>query len=872
MLNKLSQSLVIAFCVIFLHACGETQQEQSHVDHLSRGKIYQEQGQYKAAVIEYKNAVKKSDGDVSAFLDYATMLNKLAQHQAALNLLEQVTQGKNEAYYLELVKTYHGLNKFSSAKKVINEHLDKSSLPVKHALAENALGSGDLDRAVSLFDDLIKDPYLKNEGLLGKATALARMNQLEEGLKLVNQVDPNSAAATKANIIKAGIQISFQQLEQAEATLSELLSGMRNTDIIEPEKVLVLERLSYVLTRQGRSNEAYIYTKILSEAFPGSNEVKNQFQDAIEKMDAGEMDEAKSMLQAILKDYPNYKKASQMLGIIAYLQGDMKTASKYLSDSVDPEVANEVTRHIYAATNLKLNDPKRVLEILEPGIGETKSPSTLALYGLAAISDKQFEKGEKALLRALAEDQKNIRIRLALANFYRNKPDPDLKKEREQIEKAYEAEPTDKQVITEMLAYLIRNEGVASANAFIEKALKKHPQDYATNLMAGSFVAGQQDFKKALGHFETAIKSEPKGEDLVNAVFAKGRAQLALKDAAAAEQTFAELITLSPENQLGYKGMLSVYLLKNDFEAGVRKLESYAKEKNQLAPYVVLVEAALARQDLTMAKSYAEKAGKLDVDEAQLSTLNQGIRYVEAVMAIQANDFSEARSIVADLLAEDPENLRLLSFLVDVEMKAGQLNEAAKILAQIENINPEHPIVDVFKGDLAIANKDLKTAKFHLTKAWKNTPSDPIAEKLFKVLGALAEKDNQLKHLENWLEVMPGSAAATLYQAINLQQNRQATKAMEAYEKVLQVAPDNVMALNNLGWIYFEKNDSRALELLKKAVNLAPENAAVLDSYGWVLAKNGKKAEGLVYLEKAHQLAPDEAEIKEHLDEVRGMK
>ena len=241
-------------------------------------------------------------------------------------------------------------------------------------------------------------------------------------------------------------------------------------------------------------------------------------------------------------------------------------------------------------------------------------------------------------------------------------------------------------------------------------------------------------------------------------------------------------------------------------------------------------------------------------------------------MAIQANDFSEARSIVADLLAEDPENLRLLSFLVDVEMKAGQLNEAAKILAQIENINPEHPIVDVFKGDLAIANKDLKTAKFHLTKAWKNTPSDHIAEKLFKVLGALAEKDNQLKHLENWLEVMPGSAAATLYQAINLQQNRQATKAMEAYEKVLQVAPDNVMALNNLGWIYFEKNDSRALELLKKAVNLAPENAAVLDSYGWVLAKNGKKAEGLVYLEKAHQLAPDEAEIKEHLDEVRGMK
>ena len=871
MVNKLSQGLVVSIFLLILTACGGSQQEQSHVDHLSRAKVYQEQGQYKAAIIEYKNAVKKSKGDVSAFLEYATMLNRLAQHEAALNLLEQVTEGKNEAYYLELVKTYHGIKKFSSAETILNEQLNAKSLPVKQALAENALGSGDLDRAVSLFDGLITDAYLKNEGLLGKATALARMGQLKEALSLVEQVDQSSAAATKANILKAGIQISLQQLEQAEATLSDVLSGMRNTDIIEPEKVIVLERLSYVLTRQGRSNEAYIYTKILSEAFPGSNEVRNQFQAALEKMDAGEMDEAKGILQEILEKYPNYKRASQLLGIIAYLQGDLQTASKYLSDSVDPEVANEMTRHIYAATNLKLNDPKRVLEILEPGIEKTKAPATLALYGLAAISDKQYEKGEKALLSALELDEENTRIRLALANYYRNKPSPDIAKERAQIEKAYQIKPTDKLVITDMLAFLIRNEGVEKTIAFIDKALAKNPKDYATNLLAGSFIAGQQQFKKALGYFEAAVNAKPEGEDLLNAIFAKGRAQLALKDAAAAEQTFAELIRKFPDNQLGYKGMLSVFMLKNDFDAGVRKLESYAKDSNQIAPYAVLIEAAVTRQDLTAAKTYVDKASKLDVDEQKLEKLRLGIRYVEAVMAMQANDYAEARSLIADLLTEDPENIRLLSFLVDVEMKSGQLNEATKILAQIENINPDHPVVSIFKGDLAIASNDMKSAKFHLSNAWKQTPSDPVAEKLFKVLGALAEKQNQLKHLENWLEVLPASAAATLYQAINLQQNRQHTKAMESYEKVLQVAPDNVMALNNLGWIYFEKNDPRSLDLLKKAVELAPENAAVLDSYGWVLAKNGKKSEGLVYLEKAYQLAPEEAEIKAHYEEVKAM-
>ncbi len=872
MLHKSRLGLVLGICVFILAACGESQNNQSNIDHLSRAKIYQEQGQYKAAVIEYRNAVRNADGDIQAYLEYAAMMNRLGHYKTALDLLEQIPAGKNEAYYLELVKTYQGLKKYLSAKKVLTENLNASSLPVKHALAENALGAGELDEAEELFGALIKDPYLKNEGYLGKATARARMGQLKEALQLLENIDPSSSAATKANILKAGIQISQQELEQAEATLSDVLASMRNTDIIEPEKVVVLERLSYVLTRQGRSNEAYIYTKILSEAFPGSNEVKVAFQAAVEKMDAGEMDAAKEMLLKILNDHPTYSKASQLLGIIAYIQGDLETASKYLSESVDPEVANEMTRHIFAATNLKLNDPKRVLEILEPGIEQTELPGTLAIYGLAAISDQQFEKGEKALLRALSIDGKNVGVRLALANYYRNKPSPDLAKEKAQLDKAYEVAPTNKQVISDLLAYLIRHESVDKANAFIEKALSKHPNDYATNFMAGSFAASQQQFEKGLNRFKVALKAQPEGEELLQALFAKGRTQLVLKETVEAEGSFAELVKRFPESPLGYKGLLSVYALKDDIDTGTKKLEDYAAENKKLAPYQVLIEAAIVQQDLTQAKRYFDKASKLDVDDLEIKKLGRGIRYVEAVMAVQARDYPEARSIVADLLTEEPENLRLLSFLVDVEMQAGQLNEAAKILAQIEHINPGHPVVNIFKGDLALANKDLRSAQYHLNQAWKKTPTDSVAEKLFKVLGDMGEKEAQFKHLDNWLEVIPQSAAATLYQAINLQQNRQATKAMEAYEKVLKVVPDNVMALNNLGWLYFEQNDSRALELLKKAVELAPENAAVLDSYGWVLAKTGKKAEGLPYLEKAHKLAPEEAEIKAHLDEVRKMK
>ncbi len=869
MVNKLLLAVLVGFGVLFLTACGESQQDQSYSDHISRAQAYQNQGQYKAAIIEYKNAVKKSEGDMDVILGYAKMLNRLGQYPAALNLLEQVSAGQNEKYYLELVRTYQGMNKYFTAQKLLSEHLNNESSLVKILKADNALGLGENKLALKSYELLINDPVVINEALFGKATALARLNNLSESIATIELIDKDHILSIKGNILKAGIQIGSQSLEDAETTLSSVLSSMKNTDLMEPERAVVLERLSYVLTRQGRSNEAYIYNKILSEAFPGSNEVKAQFQSAVKKMDGGDLPAAKEVLLGILEDYPSYSRAAQLLGVISYLQGDMKTASEYLSESVDPEVATEMTRHIYAATNLKLNDPKKVLEILEPGIQNSENSATLALYGLAAISDKQYDKGEKALLKAIKLDGKNVRVRLALANFYRNKPIPDLTKEKAQLDSAYLTSPTDKQVLSDMVSFLARNKGISEAESFLMKSVSKYPEDYANNFLAASFVAGKEEFEKSLNYFQIALKVAPEGEETLNAMFGAGRVQLALKQSTEASNTFNSIIQKFPESLLGYKGLMSVYASDKNYEGAIQKLEQYGEENRQLAPYTILIEASVARNDLVSAKAYFEKVKELKVDAEDLRKLDQGIRYVEAVMAMQARDYPEARSIVADLLSENAENLRLLSFLVDVEMQSGQVNEAAKILSQIESINPDHPVVDMFKADLAIVKKDMNSAKKHLTNAWKKYPSDSAAEKLYKVMGALGDSQSQGKHLKNWLEVLPSSSVATLYQAISYQQTMQKTKAITAYEIVLDKQPDNVMALNNLGWIYFEKNDDRSLPTLKKAAELAPNNAAVLDSYGWVLANNGKKEEGLKYLEKAHKLAPDEKEIKAHLDEIK---
>lgn len=870
--SKMGKRSIAFSMVLFLAACGEPSQQESNANHLSRAAAYQDQGQYKAATIEYKNAVKKSSGEASAIVPYAVMLNKLGQYSASLSTLEQVTAGKNEAYFIAQIDAYQGMQKYLSAEKVIKENLQGDSVKAKLLKARNLLGLNELDKAAAAYQAILAEDATNDDARLGKAMALVRSNDFSEGRKLLKEIGKNSDAYVKANILLAGVFINEQDLEQAEATLSTLLSEMRNTDIIEPEKAVVLERLSYVLTRQGRSNEAYIYTKLLSEAFPGSNKVKEQYELAVEKLRAGELSGAKAVLIKILDEYPSYKQATQLLGVISYIEGDNSSASKYLSESVDPEVANEMTRHIYAATNLKLNDPKKVLEILEPNIERTTTSATLALYGLAAISDKQYDKGEKALLKALSIDQGNNRIRLALSDLYRTGAKEDSKKEWQQLEAAYKADATDLQVLRGIVSFHLRNGGTEKAQGFIDEALASAEKDYSTNLVAGYFALNQNNMKKALAHFSVAAEVEREGENYLNALFAKGKAEISLKQNAPAKKTFNEIIRVFPESELGYKGLLSVYLIEDNASEGRDKLEAYALRNAQLAPYYVLIQEAISQQNVVSAKDYYEKARSSNSDDERVLRLGNGIKYVEALLAMKEGDFDNARKMVAEVLSSEPDNMRLLSFLVDLELRAGKVNEAEKVLGQIEVQDATHPVIDLLKGDVAFAKKDYVQAKSRYSKGWARTPSDATADKLYRVLGMLGETKAQNAHLNTWLEKSPNSPAALMYQSLTYQQRGQRIKAAEGYEKVLSITPNNPMALNNLGWIYFEKKDARALELLKKAAELAPNSAAVLDSYGWVLAQNGKPAEGLPYLEKAYELAPQIKEIGEHLKAVKAMQ
>ncbi|MBT6276401.1 MAG: tetratricopeptide repeat protein, partial [Chromatiales bacterium] len=91
------------------------------------------------------------------------------------------------------------------------------------------------------------------------------------------------------------------------------------------------------------------------------------------------------------------------------------------------------------------------------------------------------------------------------------------------------------------------------------------------------------------------------------------------------------------------------------------------------------------------------------------------------------------------------------------------------------------------------------------------------------------------------------------------------SNAARGYEAILDQAPDNVVALNNLAWVYQEFEDKRAIEYAKRAYQLAGSSPVVADTYGWFLVLDGNLQQGLNVLKRAAEGAPLSMEIRYHL-------
>ncbi len=80
----------------------------------------------------------------------------------------------------------------------------------------------------------------------------------------------------------------------------------------------------------------------------------------------------------------------------------------------------------------------------------------------------------------------------------------------------------------------------------------------------------------------------------------------------------------------------------------------------------------------------------------------------------------------------------------------------------------------------------------------------------------------------------------------------------------MQLAPDNIFALNNLATIYTALDDPRAKDYAERAY-WRQRTPATADTLGWALVKDGQASEGLYYLRRANENLPTNGTVLYHL-------
>lgn len=163
-------------------------------------------------------------------------------------------------------------------------------------------------------------------------------------------------------------------------------------------------------------------------------------------------------------------------------------------------------------------------------------------------------------------------------------------------------------------------------------------------------------------------------------------------------------------------------------------------------------------------------------------------------------------------------------------------------------------------------------------KALQTLQTDPrvsgnVQRDAFLLEGELRRKDKddkgEIAAYDRGTAALPDEPGILYARALAWERMDRIDKAEADLRKILVTDPENVAALNALGYTLADRTTryAEALRLIDRARAADPANAAIIDSYGWVLYRLGKTDEALPYLRRAY-IQQKDPEIATHIGEV----
>lgn len=865
--------------LLALAGCDHFQSADSLV---ADAKAYQQKGDSKAALIQFKNAAAKSPDDGAIRFLLGSFYNEQGDAVSAEKELRRaISLGKTgEPVTAELLKSLLAQRQYKTALEETAALGDKAGARVLALSGEASLGLHDGDAARAAFERALRIAPNDETALLGMARywqAQAKFDEAQAAFETVKAAHPGSAEVWLA---QGDLHRTRHQLDAALADYDQALKCKPDHRMAHLEKAytaILARKLDVAASEIAAGNKITPNSLPVFYAQGLLANAQHNYPGAIEA------------LQKVLKLAPEHMPSLVLIGATELNMGNYQSAEQHLKKYVEGQPNELNALKLLAAAQVKLNRPEQAMATLSPALkGGARDAQLLAVAGQAALQMGDFTAAAGYLEQAskLAPNSALMHTALGITRMETGNTETAIS----ELEAGAALDAKSVQAGMALVAAetaLKHYDKALAAVAALEKQLPNNP--VVLNIKASIFQV-RGDLASARANFALALAAQA---DFYPAVANLAKLDVAENKPADAQKRLEAYLERN-KNSVGAMHALSELAIRQDRTADATALleRAAAVDPADAGPSVRLAAQYLAtgetQKALTLSRKIQtthstnpdvlEMLGQAQVKAGDLSgALDTFSKLVSVnpksapahfrlgMVHVALKNDSAATDDLKRALSVQPDFVQAQAALAEMALRRQQPEQALALARQMQRQLPKSPVGYTLEGDLLILQRKNDAAAHSFEQALTLAKTGTLMVKWHRAMLMAGKEKEASQRLALWQSQYPDEPTLGLYAAQLSIEHKRYESAAGQLETLLRKDPGNAAALNNLAGVYQRLKDRRALPTAEQAYRLASANAEVTDTLGWILVDQGNLERGLPLLKLAESKAPGLVDIQYHL-------
>jgi putative PEP-CTERM system TPR-repeat lipoprotein len=571
---------------------------------------------------------------------------------------------------------------------------------------------------------------------------------------------------------------------------------------------------------------------------------------------------------------------------MASTSGHLESAGAILVTLVSRHPEIIPARLQLAEVRLAQRVPLTALSVLEP-LKSSDDAFTQALLAQTYLQLGRYNDAITFLEKTLSSgrDDGLLRRELALSEMQVGNTDEAIKELRELVER----NPGDIELAAPLVAVLIKTGKLDDALKIADRMAKGAPRSPLPAFFRGQIMVAKGNLVDASLAFDQSLAVDPK---YIPALFYRSNVSTSRGDFDEASKDLQRVLSLDRSNVLAHIKLTQIALDNNQDTQAVAILVNAIKE----IPTQPTLRLALANYQVSHGKfqdALATVNGLLQVSsnntdglalrgqiQLLLGTKKEAVDTLRLLVATNprspaaqvllakalnsAQDYLAAEDALKKAVELAPNSAQMRLTLVELQIAQGKRDAAIETARAYRSAFPG-PQAELLFADTLIRLKRLNEAATVLTNALASKPDRQLAMRLSDLALTSGDLRKGVTVLSGWLAKHPDDFEVRLRYASTLLGAGDQATARKEFEILLKQRPEDTTTLNDLSWILQKDDPARSLSLISLAARIAPRSADITDTLGWIKLQHRDQQGALIALQRAHNLAANNAGISYHL-------